>query len=111
MMTAGIIFIRISDHFLCFFYLKMNPNVDIKRARYIKQRVYTSEALQNFRSNIEKSNIFDLLGHAPYQDPNTNHSILHDKLMKLKEKNSLSALKSSININTAATRKCRSVIY
>ena len=63
----------------------MNPNVDIKWARYIKQRVYTSEARQNFRSNIEKSNILDLLGHYPYQDPNTNHSILHDKRMKLKK--------------------------
>ena len=33
------------------------------------------------------SNIFDLLGHDPYQDPNTNYNKLHDKLMKLKDKN------------------------
>ena len=48
--------------------------------------MYTSEVLQNFRSDIENSNIFDLLGHDPYQDPNTNYNILHNKLMKLKEK-------------------------
>ena len=85
--AAGIIFTRISDHFPCFLGFKMNTNVDIKRARYIKQRVYTNEALQNFRSDIEKSDIFDLLGHDPYQDPNTNYNKLHDKLMKLKDKN------------------------
>ena len=55
--TAGIIFIRISDHFPCFLGFKMNTNVDIKRARYTKQRVYINEALKNFRSDIEKSNI------------------------------------------------------
>ena len=49
--------------------------------------MYTNEALQNFRSDIEKSNIFDLLGHDPYQDPNTNNNKLNDKLMKLKDKN------------------------
>ena len=64
----------------------MNTNVDTKRARYIKQQVCTNEALQHFRSDIEKSNIFDLLDHDPYQDPNTNYNILHDKLTKLKEK-------------------------
>ena len=49
--------------------------------------MYTNEALQNFRNDIEKSNIFDLLGQDPYQDPNTNYNKLHNKLMKLKEKN------------------------
>ena len=82
---AGIIFTRMSYHFPSFLGFKMNTNVDIKRARYIKQRVYTNEALQNFRGDIEKSNIFDHLGHDPYQDPNTNYNILHDKLMKLKK--------------------------
>ena len=52
--TAGIIFTRISEHFPCFLGLKINTNVNIKRARYIKQKVYTNEALQNFRSDIEK---------------------------------------------------------
>ena len=85
--AAGIIFTRISYHFPCFLGFKMNTNMDIQPARYIKQRVYTNEALQNFRSDIEKSNIFDLLGHDPYQDPNTNYNKLHDKLMKLKDKN------------------------
>ena len=35
---------------------------------------------------LQKSDILDLLGHDPYQDPHTNYNILHDKLMKLKEK-------------------------
>ena len=104
--TAGINFTRVSDHFPCFLGFKLNKNVDIKRARYIK-RVHTNKALQNFRSDIEKSNIFDLLGHDPYQDPNTNYNILHDKLMKLKEKTSLYALKSSINIGTRAINGLR----
>ena len=73
--------------------------------------MYTNETLQNFRNDIEKSNIFDLLGHDPYQDPNTNYNILHDELMKLKEKTSLSASKSSINISTMVINGLRRDIY
>ena len=62
--------------------------------------MYTNETLQIFGGDIEKSNMFDLLGHDPYQDPNTNYTILHDELMKLKEETSLSASKSFINIST-----------
>ena len=34
-----------------------------------------------------KHSKIDPLGHDPYQNPNMNYSILHDKLMKRKEKN------------------------
>ena len=77
--TSGIIVARISDHFPWFLGFKMNKNVGINRARYIKQRVHTIEALHNFQSDIEKSNIFDRLGHDLYQDLNTNYNVLHDK--------------------------------
>ena len=64
----------------------INANVNIKQALYIKTMSVYYWSTAKFQEQYWKiSYIFDLLGHDPYQDPDTNYNILHDKLMKLED--------------------------
>jgi hypothetical protein len=83
---SGIIVSELSDHFPCFVSVRVNKKPTTTPRKYVKIQVNTPQAINNFISDLENSNIYNHLNHGLLSDPNQNYDKLHNKIAFLKEK-------------------------
>ena len=83
--SAGILHTNLSDHYPYFLSLRLH-NVTNKKDFYVKKRINSKEAHESLLRDIRESNIISQLDRNPYCDPNVNYNVLHNHLVKLKDK-------------------------
>ena len=97
--TAGILHTNLSDHYPYFLSLRLH-NVTNKKDLYVKKRINSKEAHESLLRDIRESSIISQLDRNPYCDPNVNFNVLHNHLVKLKDKHMPFKLVNSNNIDT-----------
>ena len=84
---AGIIYSKISDHHPYFLSICPNskepPN---NKRKYVKQRLNTREAYGRLKQELVDNDVTNMMDNDPYCNPNYNYDILHNHLIKLKNK-------------------------
>ena len=84
---AGIIYSKISDHHP--YLLSICPNnkePPNNKRKYVKQRLNTGEAYGRLKQELVDNDVTNMMDNDPYCDPNYNYDILHNHLIKLKNK-------------------------
>ena len=83
--NSGILVTKISDHLPCFTYFNMCESKN-KIPKFIKIRVNTQEALNNFKINLRETLTSITFENDLTVDPNITYDKLHDAIQILKEK-------------------------
>ena len=83
--AAGILHTNLSDHYPYFISLKLH-NILGQKDIYVKKRLNSKEAHESLLRDLWDSDIISQLDRNPYCDPNANYNVLHNHLVKLKDK-------------------------
>ena len=83
--TTGILHTNLSDHYPLFLSLRLH-NITNKKDLYVIKRINSKEAHESLLRDLRESNIMSQLDRNPYCDPNVNYNVLHNNLVRLKDK-------------------------
>ena len=82
--VAGILTKKFSDHQP--YFILLNAIIEKPHMpKYIKIRVQSEYAFNNFKKGVQSSNIYDSLDNNSFANPNNNYNILINKLTQEKE--------------------------
>ena len=84
-MHSGILVTKISDHLPCFTYIDLIKRKH-KQPKYVKIRVNTEQALDDFRNDLSESLLSENFANDLTQDPNISYDMLNSIIHSSKEK-------------------------
>ena len=82
---SGLIMTKISDHLPCFFTLNL-PTKCIQRSKYVKIRRTGPDAMEDFRTEIEREVLNSSFENDLLADPNVNYATLENIIKIAREK-------------------------